>query len=253
MQQIKVKRPDGNGYFNITDLGNIEYGDPILYYANASISSHITQLETFVDLSNIKIAVEPEIKNRVIRRKAIEYWQNHYQEVMAIQTPEELFKLLESTEKNEQLKLLRGISFTSFGLSSFIFKAFQTYGFLFSSYKFQHNPKDVYKRDMPRFSYKEDDNTITKIGNTTLTDGQIKSAILQRNVVVAKFLDRGDIWHCFFTTYRSLKGEENGGYPHYHYISSAFGRTREEVLYQLSQKNYKLPKMPHIELTDDEA
>ncbi len=100
---------------------------------------------------------------------------------------------------------------------------------------------------MPIFAHHLENNEVKIIGNTTLTKGQIKSAINQRHAVVAKFLDKGDKWHCFFQTYRSIRGMETGEYPHLHYISHAWGLSREHVLRQLRSKNYKLPSsLPHI-------
>ena len=70
-----------------------------------------------------------------------------------------------------------------------------------------------------------------------------------RKVIVSKFLDKGDIWHCFFLTFKSLDGKENyhDGQPHLHYISSAWNIPRQEVKEQLTSKKYSLPSLPHID------
>ncbi|RYD53439.1 MAG: hypothetical protein EOP52_04715 [Sphingobacteriales bacterium] len=71
-------------------------------------------------------------------------------------------------------------------------------------------------------------NYINKVGDTDLTDGQLRQAIDHRKVIVAKFFDNGDQWHCLFFTYESLGGKEswNDGQPHYHYIYDKFGLSR---------------------------
>ena len=43
---------------------------------------------------------------------------------------------------------------------------------------------------------------------STLSNGQLKQAIEQR-IVIAKFLDKDEKWHCLFVTHDSLRGEEN--------------------------------------------
>ena len=76
------------------------------------------------------------------------------------------------------------------------------------------------------------DGTIETIGDTDLTNGQVKKMITERKVIIAHFFDRGNDWHCLFTTYNSIGGKENynNGQPHYHYFSSAFGIKRDEFI-----------------------
>ncbi len=52
------------------------------------------------------------------------------------------------------------------------------------------------------------------IGDTLLSRGQIRAAIKQRTVTIAKVLDCGGNWHSFYYTYKSVNGEENGNIPH---------------------------------------
>lgn len=102
---------------------------------------------------------------------------------------------------------------------------------------------------MPKLVEIKDDK-VSKVGNTTLTDGQLKQAVDHRKVVVAKFIDKEDEWHCIFLTYDSIRGKESwkGGQPHYHYISDKFGIPRAEVLNQLKSRIYNLGSLPHIDL-----
>ena len=88
---------------------------------------------------------------------------------------------------------------------------------------------------MPVLAELKGQGDIRIIGKTDLTNGQLKQTIEQRHVVVSKFLDKDDKWHCFFQTYRGLGEQENysNGQPHLHDISSAWGLPREFVLKQL--------------------
>jgi hypothetical protein len=244
VRHLKVQSPDGNGSYNITELGNVEFADPIKFYSTAAITGFMATDRNLLQLKGLPY--HPDILEPILQRRAIKDWTSHFNQLMTIEIPDVLIKLLNTPIKKDQLKLLKNITFTTYLLQAYIFKAFLSHGFLFSHYVWRHNPSGVDSDDIPTFAYKDKDSKIIKVGETNLTDGQIKAVIEQRHVVNAKFLDKGNIWHCFFTTYKSLKGEENGGIPHLHYISSGFGRSREEVIYQLQRKNYKLPRMPHI-------
>ena len=105
---------------------------------------------------------------------------------------------------------------------------------------------------MPQFAYKKEDGDITIVGDTKLTKGQIKQAIDQRRMLITKFLDKGDIWHCFFYTYKSLSGKESGGLRHMPYVSNAWNFTRKEALLKFRDKYYPFSSVPHIEYIKDE-
>lgn len=122
---------------------------------------------------------------------------------------------------------------TSSQLIAFLFKVGNEYGYTYSHYLTEHLPNDINKSELPIFYYhdKEQDE-IEMVGHTKYSESQLKHAISFRNVTIAIFLDKQDMWHCFFTTFKSMNGEESweGGKPHYHYISYCFGMSREKVL-----------------------
>ena len=100
---------------------------------------------------------------------------------------------------------------------------------------------------------KED--AVNIIGDTDLTEGQVKRMINERKVIIAHFLDRGDEWHCFFITYNSIGGKENhkDGQPHFHYISSAFGIKRDDFIKSMESGNYKSTSGLSQPLVDNES
>lgn len=230
--------------FNLIQLENIEYGNPIKYYAAPFIKNSV-YLEK-IRFTQGEVFYPPDVLEKIALGRSIDSWNAHFDELMSVYVDPKLFLLLNTIEKKEQVKLLKGITLDYKKMQAFIFRAFLDYGFTFSAYKYYSLPSGTNEHDLPTFAYKEDNDTITKIGKTLLSDGQIKSTIIQRNAVVAKVLDNGKIWHCFFSTLKALKGEENLNTPHLHYISSTFGRERKEVLAQFERKKYKLPRLPHI-------
>ena len=255
MEHLKVNDPNSNGFYSVMKVGDFEYANPIEKMSEVIIDVSIAMQKNHLSLVMRNNPLPPEgvkdpeaIIAKVLRKNAIKFWEEHYKSLMEKVVPENLFNILESSSKKEQIQLLKGVSLTGNELTSFIFKAWQKFGFTYSTYYSEHSHNGLDETKMPAFAYKEDNSNIVSIGSTSLTDGQIKQAIDTRKVIVSKFLDKGENWHCFFLSFRSLKGQENwnGGQPHLHYISHKWGLTRSYVLEQLRSKDYKLPSLPHI-------
>lgn len=83
-------------------------------------------------------------------------------------------------------------------------------------------------------------------GDTSLNKSQIKNGILQRNIVAARILDKGSLWHCFIYTMNGVNGKELGQGPHVHYISNAWGHERSMVITQVKAGDYSLNTDNHI-------
>lgn len=62
---------------------------------------------------------------------------------------------------------------------------------------------------------------------------------------IAKIMDCGEQWHCFLTTFDGLKGKTQ-----LHYMSSAFGIERAELVKQIKSGEFlfKLDHLPHVTL-----
>jgi hypothetical protein len=63
------------------------------------------------------------------------------------------------------------------------------------------------------------------LGKRELSEKQLMHRLGIKNYVVAKFLDKGNEWHCFFITYASMSGKETflgEEQPHYNYVSDKF-------------------------------
>ncbi len=257
MKELKVKDPQTNGYYNMIEFDDFEYVNPIQKMSEIVIRSmsqmaknHLMFAKENNLLPNIEGVANPNaIIEKVALKNGIEMWEEEFQDIKSQTLPDNIFNLLECKLKKEQIKILKGLSLTSEELMLFIFKAWENYGFTYSMYVSHHIPNGLDEKQMPVFAYKENNEDIISVGNTVLTEGQIKQAIDHRKVIVSKFLDRGEAWHCFFQTYRSLKGEEayKNGHPHLHYISHTWGLSRRYVLEQLQSKDYKLPSLPHID------
>lgn len=242
--------PDDNGKgFTIAGIyDDVKYADPIKYFAQRSIETKAAVLQKILEVK--MPGSDKDTMRKVAFKNATEFWEENFTKIMATEVPEALFSLLKSTSKGEQVKLLKGLRLTAENLTAFIFRAFTEHGWTYSQYHCQQYPKGTDKGCLPRLAIvNRETGEVTKTGETSLTDGQIKQVIEQRKVVSVKFLDKGSEWHCFFITYRSIGGEESwkNGQPHYHYISDKFLIPRDEAVKQFKGDKYPTTNV-HIEL-----
>jgi hypothetical protein len=234
------------GHYIIFEATDIEFADPIKYYSELYINSKF-MIGRELLLAN-KLPFPTKFIDDFVLKKANNGWEEKYQEHLKTEIPNNFLLLLNSKSKDEQIKLLKGQSLTPDQLFALIFKAWTDFGFSFSQYSVEHHHNGIDTTDLPQVVVVKDD-IVKKVGYTPLSDGQLKHAVKHRQTVVSKFFDNGNIWHCFFVTYKSLRGEETWkeGQPHFHYISDKFGIKRDVVLSELRSKNYKLGSLPHID------
>ena len=184
-------------------------------------------------------------------KKAEESLEGFFEKYDKVEVHENYLKLLATTKKKDQIKLLKGMSLSPGELMSLIFKSYNNYGYLFSRYLFENLPTGFEGKKLPQLFQLKEDDSIEKVGETDLTDGELKNVINQRKVIVSNFFEKDDTWHCFFITYNSIGGKENwkDGQPHFHYISSSFGITKEEFIESMRTGKYRSTSV-HIDLLD---
>ena len=236
---------DGRGLTHIFTAENVENVNPIEKFASDERRKATILEKTMQGLTNPFSQLLPE---SFYEEKAEESWQRILQEIEASVVPANFIALLTSQSKRDQERLMRGQNITPFQLAKFYFRAYQEHGFLYSNYRFDFPPSNISVTDMPMLAYVDTNNILKTAGPTQFTPGQIRQVIEQRKVIVAKVLDNGQNWHCFFQTFRSLAGKEVGGVPHFHYISDKWNHTREELLNSFRSSNYKATKV-HIGIT----
>jgi hypothetical protein len=250
MKVNKFQDSNSKNSFLMMEVEEIEYVNPIHYLietlslvASGTLNNHILFLEKNQLLQN-----EIVDKDLILSKAADDNCERYFTKILRQSLPQNLLNILESNSKNEQKKVMKNLSITSNQLMLFIIKAWEDYGFTYSFYTSKHNHNGVNNSDLPKFSVIEENGEIMKVGETQLKNGEIKHAINYKTLRIAKFIDKGKKWHCFFYDLKSIEGKEKGwqGKPHIHYISSNWGLTREQVLFQLKNKNYRLPSLPHI-------
>jgi hypothetical protein len=248
IRRQKIYDEEGKGVWSMTSSQDFEYADPVKFYSEWFIGSRASLMIDFFLLK--KAPVPRSLIEKFSWETAKSEWDEKEAEICATEVPEALINLLKSTSKKEQVQLLKNLNITPEQLIAFIFRAWKE-GYSFSQYHSEHHPKDVDNKEMPKL-VEVRKNEVKTVGETNLSNGKLKQILEHRKVLVAKFFDKADNWHCFFVTYNSLGGKETWqeGQPHYHYISDKFGIPREKVVEELKKREYKLGNLPHIALDD---
>lgn len=245
----KVRNPQDGSVYTFVEGADVEYVNPIehLEQKSANLYYHIHR----DSLVMLNMGFPEWAINKAAARQALKDWEDSRREIESETIPDQLWALLKSSSKGEQIKLTRGLQFNGRQLMHFIFKAYSEYGYTFSEYFAEFLPKGFADKHLPSVAEVRDSG-VEIVGDTDVTAGQLKQIVQQRKVTVSKVIDSQDKknFHCFFLTYRSLRREESwkDGQPHYHYISDKFGLTRDEVVKQLKSKDYNLGNLPHLDL-----
>ena len=249
MNSRKVYDDDGKGFTRVFSGGKVEKVDPIEFYTNHELNKRAVLMRDHLNMKNPVLTAT--LDKEFFMKQAKESMQGFMEEYEKTPVHPDYLKLLETTKKKEQIRLLKGISLDTGQLMSLIMKSHRDFGYLYSKYLFENLPKNFEGRKLPKLFNINDDGSIHKVGETDLSDGEMRQLIHNRKVVASHFFERGDIWHCFFITYKSISGKESwkGGQAHFHYISSAFGYTKEEFVESMRTGKY-LSTSVHIDILD---
>jgi hypothetical protein len=249
MQIKKIYDNDGKGFTRVFSSGDFEYVNPIEHYGNHEINKIMILRREDLELRNPFLA--SITSNDYFYKIAVEHWGKMYKEINDTPIPENFIKLFSASSKKEQVKLLRNQSLTVFQLGALLFKAHEL-GYSFSQYTGEHHHNGVDEDNLPLLIHVEDDGKVKTVGETSLSDSKLKQIIEHRKVTISKFLDNGSHWHCFFLTFKSLRGEESwkDGQAHLHYISDKWGLKREDLVTKLKSKDNSISSKVHIDLLD---
>lgn len=231
------------------DVENVSYRETMVKFHASSIAPAIkVMLEKD---KNFNLPCNDEIINQV----ALMFAKQSYNELSKESVDGKLKNIFQKElNKKEQIRLLKGVQLTKTQLSS-LFNFAEECGYRFSHYKWQGDPKSVKEEKLPSFMHMKDDGSIEYIGETTLTEGQMRTIINQADVLIVRIFDNGSHWHCFLQTYKGLKGMESGvqgSRPHLHYLSDSFGISKADLVKMIKIGRY--PNTPvHIPLLSDKS
>lgn len=209
---MEIKAPDGSVYKTSSLLGDeIEKVSPVIWVGAYK----------FYQLT--KIGNYPE---DVARRMVVETIENYARKPC----PDYLIKLINKRKKKEQESLLKDKSITAENLITWFLYAGSKKG-LFSMYSYE-GIEDEFVDRTPILIDARDSEHIIAVGKTDLSEAALKHLVYNQNKSIAQFIDFDDgRWFCFYRTFMGLAGREKGNQgSHMHFISSAYGLDREEIV-----------------------
>ena len=233
----------------LEDVENVSYRETMVKFHASSIAPAIkVMLEKD---KNFNLPCNDEIINQF----ALMFAKQSYNELSKESVDSKLKNIFQKElNKKEQIRLLKGVQLTEPQLSS-LFNFAEECGYKFSHYKWQGDPKSVKEEKLPSFMHLKDDGSVEYVGDTTLTEGQMRTIINQADVLIVRIFDNGIHWHCFLQTYKGLKGMESGiqgSRPHLHYLSDSFGISKADLVKMIKMGKY--PNTPvHIPLLRDKC
>ena len=245
----EIVKKNGEKLFGYEDT-DIEFVDPIVHHQNNFVFQQLMLNGVPYDeiIGNKPITG----KSKAIFIEAEKKWSILFAKWKKMEITNSLLKITEIYKKNDQTKFLKGITLTPEILIAFTIQI-AALGFTFSKYKSHYPQKGIDILKLPHAYFIDSEGNPKIFGETNLTKGQLKQALEHRKVKIAMFFDNGNRWHCFITTFKSLRGEEkwiNKYQPHYHYLSDSFGVSRRDVVKQIKSERYSLGNLPHIALKE---
>lgn len=249
MNTQKIFDEHGRGFTRVISDDIVEKVNPIEYYKNTEQQKRAILFHDLLKADNPFLT--SLLDESFFIKKAEESLGDFFDKLQQTAIHENFIRLLTTTRKKDQEKLLRGMSLNPDQLISLIFKSYTDYGYLYSKFLFENLPAGLEGKRFPKLFHIKEDGTIRKVGKTDLSDGDLKRIIEQRKVIVSHFIEKEGLWHCFFLTYNSIGGAENGedGQAHFHYLSSAFGITKEDIIESMRSGRYRSTSI-HIDLLD---
>ena len=246
--EINIVHDKDNGKYIILEEGDVYDVNPYDHYEEFFLKKSVMMHTELMSMHGIPIL---PVFRKVSLNKAEEEWNEKRVEIESIKIPTPIVTLFKCKHKKTQQKLLRGFELIPELLAAIMFYAFNEHGYLLTRFSSEYYSANVNKADLPVI-IDANDNKVKAVGKTTMTEGQMKDAVTNRNGIVATILKNDEDWHCFFITQHSAKGMENwkGGQPHFHYISSYFGLELDYVIEQLKSEHYKIGNLPHIDLNE---
>lgn len=208
----------------------IENVEPISYLKTFHIRSI---MPVYVHLIEKLFGFCPQSWFTHIKSVAEEIAENKIKELKEMALPSQIYEILErNLYKREQIKRLKNITISPLQLGAIIIQAGMR-GYKLSNYCFKGKPKKFTEDELPSFIFLKDDGNLDTYGSTSLTDGQLREYVANSKFILARLLDYGEHWHCFYQTKRGIQGKEGGNWgskPHIHYISDSFGVSREDFI-----------------------
>jgi hypothetical protein len=198
METNKIFDENGKGFYRAFSTEKVELVNPAEFFKNYELEKRAIVMR---DMLHAKDPFMTSLLDKeFFIKQAAKTLEGFFETFEQIKINENLEKVLTTTKKKDQIRLLKGVSINPDELAALIFKSFSAYGYLFSRYIFETLPNGTENKKLPKMFRLKKDGTIEKSGATNLTDSELKNIILNRKVIVSNFFEKKDAWHCFFIT-----------------------------------------------------
>lgn len=256
MEFRKFEHTEKRSQLFLTISQNVEQVNPIEKIMNDIIDSYIG-----IKLSEFEFAFENKspspfdklTRNQILRaleKKGLLIWGKKYEKIMQSVLSEDIYKILQCSSKDFQVKFFKPpFEFTSNTLHKFIFQAWLRFGYKYSAFRFEFPQTGIKLQDFPSGYIFDDDENLEIYGQTNLSKGILKNAIKHRKVTIAKLIEKGSEWHCFYYNYNSIYGREVNNNPHIHYISNNWMIDKNIILKELQNRHHKFTSEVHIKFS----
>lgn len=253
MDFLRIPHTENKSQLTMAIMANVEFVNPIEKTMNDIIDSHKAfrlSIYRFANEHNkpspIGILTSDEILTR-LELEGLKRWKEQYDKIMHTILPESIFQILNCFDKELQIKAFKPpFKLSTLSLQKFIFQAWQLHGFKYSYYRFEYPQKGLNLEELPKGFFLDEKGEMEVYGDTKMKKGELKNAIKHRKVTIAKFLDKGPEWHCFYYNYNSINGNESSEIPHIHYISNNWTIDRQIIVEELRNRHHSFTSSVHI-------
>lgn len=163
---------NGKGFTRSFSTDGIEKVNPVEFFKNHEIESRAIMLRDLLYAYNPFLT--SFLDHDFFIKQAKETLKGFFEKFEQTKIHPNLEKVLVTTRKKEQESLLKGVSLNPDELMSLIFKSYNDHGYLFSRYIFENLPNGLEGKKLPKVFRLKEDGSIEKVGETNLTDGELK-------------------------------------------------------------------------------
>ena len=213
--------------YYIEKYGTFRYEHLVVHYSKELSTASFWERQVLLNRLKALAADEIHAKNLIARDTVLQ---------------PELVQLLVEKKKKQQQKLIKNIKLSADDLYALPLFAWNKHRMPYSGFAVDYLPKEFDEKVLPAYIRKNDDGKIEYQGPTDMTENEMEVALRKRNRVVTEFIGDNISWLCFFRTTSGIRGleEPHIGQPHLHFISSAWGISREAIVRQLSSYRYNI-------------
>lgn len=233
-------------------LKDFEHGS----FIKAMILNHADSLFQFImiDFESKKGKAATLLEQNILRIEALHQSAKHFQSIIEETDLRANLRELVSTDlkKKDQIHILKGVEISRNELLRLFYYA-EEIGYTFSFFLRDAKRTSFLDKMMPEIIYLDEAGNTQHVGETDLSDGQMKHLVDQRQSLIVWLLEKDDTWHCFLQTIKGLKGKEGGkmgSLSHIHYMSNSFGISKDELLNKINREGEYVTTKVHIPLSD---